>query len=253
VPGFGFEGDRAWQQSASRNRPPVTEPADSSAAAPIRLLVVEDSSSDYDLLLRHLRNSGLTLGAQRVEDEAAFRQALAQQGWDAILSDHHLPRFSSTAALLALKDLGIDVPFLIVSGEMGEDLAVEAMLAGADDYITKGRLARLAPALLRSVAAARSRAKRLEAEARLEQGRERLAAIAANMPGAMFQIELDSESKALRLTSISQGSIKLAGVTFDALSSDLDLLSRVFHEPDAAKLSELLRNPPAFNTTVEWE
>jgi two-component system, NarL family, sensor histidine kinase UhpB len=231
----------------------VTKRADNSAAQPIHLLIVEDSSADYELLLGHLRNSGLVVNAQRVEDEAALRQALTQQAWDAILSDHQLPRFSAGAALAALKDLRIDLPFLIVSGTMAEDLAVQAMLAGADDYIDKRSLARLVPALLRSVEAARSRAKRREAETRLEQDRESLAAIAANMPGATFQIELDTESKALRLTSFSQGSIKLAGVTFEEMAHDVNLLFQVFHEPDAARLAAMLGNPPALDTSVEWE
>jgi two-component system, NarL family, sensor histidine kinase UhpB len=224
-----------------------------SAAQPIRLLVVEDDDSDYQLLLRHLRKEGYAVSALRVEDEPAFRAALAGGHWDAIVSDHNLPHYSSTGALGTLKELGLDLPFLIVSGQIGDGMAVDAMLAGADDYINKGRLARLGPALQRGMQAAEIRRQRRLAEAQLQEHQARLLAIASNMPGALFQIEHALETGALRLAFLSEGGVKLAGVTHLELMNDENFLSTVFYRDDAHKLGKLLRRPTAFNNTVEWE
>lgn len=135
----------------------------------LRALFVEDSATDYRLLLRLLRVAGYEVDALRVENEAEMRQALADKPWDVVISDHNLPEFSSTAALQVLKQTGLDAPFIIVSGAIGEDIAVEAMIAGADDYILKSRLPRLVPALKRSLAAAAARRKERMARQRLRQ------------------------------------------------------------------------------------
>ena len=124
---------------------------------PLRVLFVEDSPTDYNLLVRLLKVAGYPLESMRVESEGEMRSALASKPWDAVISDHNLPNFSSTAALQVLKETALDVPFIIVSGAIGEDIAVEAMIAGADDYILKSRLPRLVPALKRSLAAAAAR------------------------------------------------------------------------------------------------
>ncbi|MCZ8096965.1 MAG: response regulator, partial [Burkholderiales bacterium] len=102
---------------------------------PIRLLVVEDSELDHELLLRSLRKQRLEPDAVRVEDAAALQAALASGRWDAVVSDHHLPRFSSGEALRIVRSSGHDLPFIIVSGTIGEEAAVAAMQAGADDYL----------------------------------------------------------------------------------------------------------------------
>jgi signal transduction histidine kinase len=135
----------------------------------LRALFVEDSATDYNLLLRLLRVAGYAVDAVRVETEAEMRAALASGTWDVVISDHDLPEFSSTGALQVLKETGLDTPFIIVSGAIGEDTAVEAMIAGADDYILKSRLPRLAPALKRSLAAAASRREERAARQRLRQ------------------------------------------------------------------------------------
>jgi len=133
----------------------------------LRVLIVEDSYMDYGLLVRLLGVAGYTVDPKRVETAEAMREALAEKSWDAVISDHNMPDFSSTAALQILKETGLDVPFIIVSGAIGEDIAVEAMIAGADDYILKSRLPRLVPALRRSLAAAATRRAERAAQARL--------------------------------------------------------------------------------------
>ena len=129
----------------------------SALTRPLRALFVEDSELDYHLILRLLGNSGYAIESHRVETEETMREALANATWDVVISDYNLPKFSATNALATLKSTGLDIPFLIVSGEIGEDVAVEAMVAGADDYVLKSRLRRLGPALARSLEAARGR------------------------------------------------------------------------------------------------
>lgn len=139
-----------------------------------RILVVEDSELDYDLVIATLMRDGFNVESIRVEDAGDMARALTEQTWDAVISDHNMPRFSSLAALDTLKASGIDLPFIVVSGEPGEEIAVESVLAGADDYIMKGRLRRLAPALKRSMLAAGIRREKRRAEADLLLSEERL-------------------------------------------------------------------------------
>lgn len=140
---------------------------DAAGASLLRALVVEDSQIDFDLLVRLLGVAGYAVDALRVETATQMRAALADAPWDVVISDHSLPEFSSTEALQIVKASGLDMPFIIVSGAIGEDIAVEAMIAGADDYILKSRLPRLAPALKRSLAAAVARQQERATRARL--------------------------------------------------------------------------------------
>ncbi|MGA8054091.1 MAG: response regulator, partial [Burkholderiales bacterium] len=96
---------------------------------PLRMLLVEDAKSDYELILTLLAGAGFAVTAQKVEDEPALRAALAEHEWDLLISDHSPPRFSAHAALSTLQSTGLDIPFLIVSGSIGEDGALQAMLA----------------------------------------------------------------------------------------------------------------------------
>ena len=120
-----------------------------SAASTLRILFVEDSEDDVLLIVRQLERSGYRVESHQVQDPAAFDAAVANAQWDAIISDHSMPHFSSADALQAIKTRGIDCAFIIVSGTIGEDAAVEAMRAGAHDYVLKNNLVRLAPAIER--------------------------------------------------------------------------------------------------------
>jgi signal transduction histidine kinase len=129
-------------------------------ATAIRLLVVEDSDLDYDLMLALLLRERATLGAirpQRVEDEAGLRAAFMQERFDVLVTDHNLPRFDSLSALRVARELDPDIPVIVLSGEMSEELAVACLHAGADDFILKSRMFRLAPALRKSLDAAAAR------------------------------------------------------------------------------------------------
>jgi signal transduction histidine kinase len=129
----------------------------------LRFLIVEDSADDRDLLLRHLGSAGLKFEWRSVATAKSFADALADS-WDLILCDYHLADFDALRALEILKDKGIDVPFILVSGLLGEEAAVTAMRAGAHDFFPKGRLARLPAAIERELTEAQVRAARRQAE-----------------------------------------------------------------------------------------
>lgn len=136
--------------------------------------MVEDSEDDARLLLLELRRNGYEPVFERVDSREDMEQALTRRQWDIVISDYIMPRFSGLHALSVLKDSGLDLPFIIVSGNIGEDIAVEAMRKGAHDYIIKGNLARLAPAVERELRDAEVR----RASKQAEEERVRLAAAA---------------------------------------------------------------------------
>jgi PAS domain S-box-containing protein len=135
---------------------------------PLRVLIVEDSEDDMQLMLRELRQGGYDPTYERVETPQTMRAALDQQTWDIVLSDYVMPQFSGLAALKLFRERGLDLPFIIVSGHIGEDLAIEAMRAGVHDYLLKDRLGRLGPAVERELFEAEVRREHRQMEKRLE-------------------------------------------------------------------------------------
>ncbi len=140
---------------------------------PLRVLIIEDSEIDCKLLKNHLACGGFDLTSERVETVEAMNTALDRGGWDIIISDHRMPRFSSLAALKLCKERGCDLPFIVVSGSIGEELAVTAMKAGAHDYIMKDNLTRLVPAVSRELREAEIRRQCRRAERALEYSHHR--------------------------------------------------------------------------------
>jgi signal transduction histidine kinase/CheY-like chemotaxis protein len=141
----------------------------------LKVLFIEDSENDALLLARELRRDGYDLVSERVETAEAMRSALRAKRWDLILSDYSMPHFKGTEALELVNEMGLDIPFIFVSGTIEEDTAVKAMKAGAHDYMMKGNLKRLVPAVARELAEAEVRKKRKQAEeeVRLRDGRMR--------------------------------------------------------------------------------
>jgi len=125
---------------------------------PLRVLMVEDSEDDARLMLRELRGAGYDLTHERVDTAAALEAALDRHPWDLVIGDYSMPHFSGTAALAILRGRGLDIPYICVSGTITEELAVAAMKAGANDYVTKGQLKRLLPAIERELRDAKARA-----------------------------------------------------------------------------------------------
>lgn len=125
---------------------------------PLRVLIVEDSETDAQLLLRLLRKSGYEVSSQRVDSPEGMKAALSNGPWDLVLADYRMPQFSAPEALALLKESGLDLPFLVISGGIGESTAVAAMKAGAHDYLMKDNLTRLIPAIERELREAANRA-----------------------------------------------------------------------------------------------
>jgi two-component sensor histidine kinase len=147
----------------------------------LRVLQVEDSILDASSTERALARAGYTLYSERVATAAEMRAALAEQPWDVIISDYRLPQFDAPAALLLLRESGRDIPFIVVSAAIGEELALAIMKSGAQDYLLKDDLARLAPAVERELRDARTRKDRALVAGALQQSEERVEAQRATL------------------------------------------------------------------------
>lgn len=126
-------------------------------AGHLRVLIVEDSVNDTFFIVRELQRNGYQVEFERVETAAAMQAALEVNTWDLIISDYMMPQFGGAAALAIYKHSGLDIPFIMVSGVMGEDIAVEMLKSGAHNYLTKERLFRLVPAVIQELRAAQDR------------------------------------------------------------------------------------------------
>jgi diguanylate cyclase (GGDEF)-like protein len=155
----------------------------------LQVLIVEDSEEDALLLVRRLSQGGYQPQWRRVDTQMDFKAALENQPWDIIFADYTMPRFSGTIALAILRQHDLDVPFIFVSGSIGEDTAVEAMKSGAQDYVMKNNLARLLPAVERELREASRRVEQRRAEQEL-QLLQTFAATAAAAPDATSAIAL---------------------------------------------------------------
>ena len=151
---------------------------------PLRVLIAEDSEDDTRLLLRELQRAGYQPTHERVDHPAAMAAALDRQGWDLVIGDYSMPAFSGPAALALLRARDLDTPFIFVSGTIGEDVAVEAMKAGAQDFLTKGNLRRLVPAIQRELRDAEVRRERRRAQTALVE-RARLAELTSDVGMAL--------------------------------------------------------------------
>jgi len=152
----------------------------SAAERCLRVLHLEDSELDHELTHAQLRRGGLNVSMKRIDSEPEFLRAL-EHDWDVVVSDYNLPGFSGLVALDLLKASGLAIPFLLLSGEIGEDAAVEAMRNGASDYLLKNNMTRLVPALLRAVEANETRQARALADHELGQSKQRLRELAQHL------------------------------------------------------------------------
>ena len=136
---------------------------------PLRLLIIEDSDRDVALEVRALEAAGYRVTYAVADTAAEMKAALAEQAFDIVISDHDLPQFDAPGALAVLKESGLDIPFIIVSGAIGEETAVALMKAGAHDYVMKDRLSRLAIAVEHALKDAESLKSRKQAEEALKE------------------------------------------------------------------------------------
>ncbi len=218
----------------------------SSRRSTLRTLVVEDSEDDAELLIRQLTRSGYEPSATRVETAEEMSRLLDEKTWDLIIADYSLPNFSAVQALHLLHEKGLDIPFIILSGTIGEGTAVEAMKAGAHDYIMKGSSARLIPAIDRELREARERATRHRAEQALRENERRFRSLIERSSDIITVIDRDGtilyESPSVeRLLGHSAG--ELIGTR----------LQQHIHPDDvAAVMAEVERSGPEIVQSVEF-
>jgi signal transduction histidine kinase len=195
------------------------------SASSFRLLHLEDAEPDHALAMAHLRRSGMVVQALRVETRPGFEAAL-DEPWDLVLSDYHLPGFTGLDALEILRAhgsrLGQLVPFILVSGQIGEDTAVQAMRNGASDYLLKNNLARLAPAVEHAIAAARTQRAREAADRDLQASRRRLSELAQHL-----QTSVEAERQAIAREIHDD-----VGGSLTALKFELDWIRRHAQAPE---------------------
>jgi two-component system, cell cycle sensor histidine kinase and response regulator CckA len=199
----------------------------------LRVLLVEDSEFDAVLLVRHLQTHGYQTEHQRVQNQAEMEKALTDRVWDLVLCDYQLPEFGVLPALALLKRKGLDLPFIVVSGAIGEELAVDLMRAGAHDFIGKGRLSRLIPAVERE---------RREAKARRERtlALQNLAYLAAIVDSAEEAI-IGQNMEGL-ITTWNLGAARLYGYTAaEAIGQQASLIVPPSLQEETADLWQKLR------------
>jgi signal transduction histidine kinase len=165
------------------NKPPTPTPPQ----LPLRVLFVEDEVDDVDLVVREIRRSGYEPVTRRVETAADMRAALSNEAWDVVISDYSMPTFSGPKAFALMRELSVDLPFIIVSGTVGEDAAVDAMRAGVHDFLLKGQLRRLVAAIEREMREAAMRAERRKIQEQLLIS-ERMASVGTLAAGVAHEI-----------------------------------------------------------------
>jgi two-component sensor histidine kinase len=172
----------------------------------IRLLQVEDSAGDAEIVAHRLRRAGYEVSSLRVDSEEQMCAALAAEKWDLVIADYWMPQFSAPEALRLFQKAKLDIPFIVVSGTIGEDTAVSMMKAGAHDYLLKDRLERLPPAVERELKDAALRQEKREAEEKLRAAYTELETIYANAPVLMFAVD-----RAFRVEKINQLAARYGG------------------------------------------
>ncbi|HBA88867.1 MAG TPA: diguanylate cyclase [Geobacter sp.] len=152
----------------------------------LRVLIVEDAPDDAQLIVLQLEQGGFAVQSERVDNAAAMREAIERSQWDAIICDYVIPGFSGLLALQILKKSEKDIPFLMISGKVGEEAAAEAIRAGADDFLLKGSMVRLVPALQRSMAEAIMRQQHRRSEQELKEKLDFIQVLIDTLPTPIF-------------------------------------------------------------------
>jgi PAS domain S-box-containing protein len=219
---------------------------------PLNILIIEDSEDDALLLERELSKNGYDLASRRVDTPEAMQAALSAKEWDVVVSDYVLPHFSGLDALQMLKESGADTPFIVVSGKIGEETAVAAMKAGADDYILKGNLARLLPAVKREMADAELRRKCRMADEELK-----LQEVQLRMSEARYRAIIEDQTELIcrylpdgRLSFVNGAYARYYGKSQSALI-DRNFIPNI-PEPDISMIIKSLKGISRDNPMVEY-
>ena len=203
---------------------------------PLRVLIVEDSEDDARLLLRALEHQGYGPVSERVESAEAMAAALDKGTWEVVLCDYSMPGFSAAVALSLLQKAGLDLPFIVVSGTIGEEQAVEMMKAGVHDYILKDNLTRLVPAIERELEEAENRRQRKRAEEAVRKSEARLRSVLEASTDAFWEWNV-----ATGASFLSPRWAELLGYRLDELEPHVGTWERLVHPEDAPRVMEELK------------
>jgi two-component system cell cycle sensor histidine kinase/response regulator CckA len=204
----------------------------------LRILVVDDVEDDALMVLRELQRNGIKLDWERVEDAPALRDALARRPWDLVISDWGMPRFSALGALSVVKESGLDLPFIMVSGTVGEEAVVAALHAGAHDFVSKDKLSRLMPAVMRELREREGRQARRRAEEELRQSEMRfrrlfesgiVGILVTDVQGGLYE----ANDAYLRISGYSREELLSGAVRWT------DLTAPEFHHLDEVAVEQL--------------
>jgi diguanylate cyclase (GGDEF)-like protein/PAS domain S-box-containing protein len=231
-----------------------------SAAPTIRVLLTEDVASDAELEVRELKRAGLRVTHRLVDTEESFLQALRDFAPDIILSDFSMPGFDGMAALAIARERVPDIPFIFVSGTIGEEYAIRALKSGATDYVLKTNLLRLPAAVERAIAESKERRELRRTEVELELARERLTSIFTAIPDVLWSLDVHTR----RYLYVSPAAREVLGLTPEELLARADCADALIHAEDrpvAAQAWERLERDGAFDVdyritradgTVRW-
>jgi signal transduction histidine kinase len=229
----------------------------------LKALIVEDNERDAAMLMRELNRGGYELESERVDTPEALHAALDRQLWDIVFSDYSMPRFSATAALSVVRERGLDMPFIIVSGTIGEETAVQAMRAGANDFMAKGAMARLLPAIDRELREATARAERKKMREQLLIS-ERMASVGMlsasvaheiNNPLAVIMANLEFAMQRFETLSAEQSLTAASGAGPTASAAGLDEARRSLREAHEAaeRVTHIVRDLKLFSRASNEE
>jgi PAS domain S-box-containing protein len=197
---------------------------------PLRVLIIEDSEDDVLLSIHALKKGGYEPEYERVETAEAMRTALQEKTWDVILCDYQLPQFDGLAAIALLKESGVDIPLIIVSGAIGEETASDCMRSGAHDYVMKGNLSRLVPAIERELKDAASRVQRKQAEEALRESHAFYHSLVEQLPAGVFRKDREG-----RFVFVSPWFCRLKGMKEEEFlgKTPLEVIASEAAKPDA--------------------
>jgi diguanylate cyclase (GGDEF)-like protein/PAS domain S-box-containing protein len=199
--------------------------------APVRVLRVEDVATEAEIELRELRRAGMRVAHRLVETEEAFREALRDFAPQVILSDFSMPRFDGMAALAIARERAPDIPFIFVSGTIGEEYAIRALKNGATDYVLKTNLVRLPPAVERALAEANERLGQRRVQEELDRTRERLTSIFNTLPDMLWSLDASAE----RVLFASPAALYVFGRRAEDFVADPALFVELAHPEDRAR------------------